>query len=104
MSTDPGADERRARRAELRRRQVRRRRATGAALLVAVAGIGIWTAATLASGGSAERTADSMTTVTLTATDATTSPLSRIGYSMATVLSIAPARSQYTSAVFLTAP
>jgi len=74
MSTDPGADERRARRAELRRRQVRRRRATGAALLMAVAGIGIWTAATLASGGSAERTADSLTTVTLTATDATTSP------------------------------
>ena len=41
---------RRARRAEIRRRQVRRRRATGAALLVAVAGIGIWAAATLASG------------------------------------------------------
>ena len=38
MSSDPGADERRARRAELRRRQVRRRRATGAALLVAVGG------------------------------------------------------------------
>jgi hypothetical protein len=74
MSTDPGADERRARRAELRRRQVRRRRATGAALLVAVAGIGIWAAATLASGGSAERAADSLTTITLTATDATTSP------------------------------
>jgi hypothetical protein len=73
MSSDPGADERRARRAELRRRQVRRRRATGAALLVAVAGIGIWAAATLASGGSAERAADS-TPVTLTATDATTSP------------------------------
>ena len=53
MSSDPGADERRARRAELRRRQVRRRRVTGAALLVAVAGIGIWAAATLASGGTA---------------------------------------------------
>jgi hypothetical protein len=73
MSSDPGAEERRARRAELRRRQVRRRRATGAALLAAVAGIGIWAAATLASGGSAERSADSLTTVTLTATDATTS-------------------------------
>jgi hypothetical protein len=72
MSSDPGADERRARRAELRRRQVRRRRATGAALLVAVAGIGIWAAATLASGGSAERSADSSTPVTLTTTDATT--------------------------------
>jgi hypothetical protein len=72
MSTDPGADERRARRAELRRRQVRRRRATGAALLVAVAGIGIWAAATLASGGSAERSADSSTPITPTTTDATT--------------------------------
>ena len=51
----PDADERGARRAELRRRQVRRRRATGAALLVAVAGIGIWAAATLASGATARR-------------------------------------------------
>jgi capsule synthesis protein PGA_cap len=49
MSSDPeGA--RRLRRAQLRRRQVRRRRATGAALLVAVAGVGVWAAATLASG------------------------------------------------------
>ncbi|MDX6596529.1 MAG: hypothetical protein QOE87_416 [Gaiellales bacterium] len=41
----------------MRARQVRRRRATGAALLVAVAGIGIWAAATLASGrGSAATT------------------------------------------------
>jgi hypothetical protein len=57
MSADPGG-ERRARRAELRRRQVRRRRATGATLLLAVAGIGIWAAATLASGnGGATTTA-----------------------------------------------
>jgi hypothetical protein len=52
VSGDPGG-ERRARRAQLRRRQVRRRRATGAALLVAVAGIGIWAAGTLASGNGA---------------------------------------------------
>jgi hypothetical protein len=51
MSTDPGADERRARRAAVRRRQVRRRRVTGAVLLIALGGIGIWAAATLASGG-----------------------------------------------------
>ena len=55
MSSDPGADERRARRAELRRRQVRRRRVTGAVLLVALGGIGIWAAATLASGGDGSR-------------------------------------------------
>jgi hypothetical protein len=71
MSADPGAPERRARRAEVRRRQVRRRRATGAALLVAVSGIGIWAAATLASGGSARSAADS---VTPTAAAATTAP------------------------------
>ncbi|MDX6630977.1 MAG: hypothetical protein QOH00_3223, partial [Gaiellales bacterium] len=46
-----GADERRSRRFELRRRQIRRRRISGAALIVAVGGIGIWAAATLASGG-----------------------------------------------------
>jgi hypothetical protein len=62
--------ERRARRAELRRRQVRRRRATGAALLVAVAGIGIWAAATLASGNGGATTTDS--TGALTMTDAGT--------------------------------
>ena len=56
-----------ARRAELRRRQVRRRRVTGAVLLVAVAGIGIWAAATLASGGSAEGSVRRRP-VTLTAT------------------------------------
>ena len=66
MSSDPGADERRARRAELRRRQLRRRRATGAAVVVALAGIGIWAAATLASGGHGRHVADSVTTVTLT--------------------------------------
>jgi hypothetical protein len=49
MSTGTGPDEHR-RRAGLRRRQVRRRRVTGAVLLAAVAGIGIWAAATLASG------------------------------------------------------
>jgi hypothetical protein len=68
MSADPG-DERRARRAELRRRQVRRRRATVAALLAAVAGVGIWTAATLASGRGGSRAADSAGTITLTAID-----------------------------------
>jgi hypothetical protein len=66
MSGD-SPEERRARRAELRRRQVRRRRSTGAALAVAVAGIGIWAAATLASGGGGRRAADSVTTSTLTA-------------------------------------
>ena len=71
MSSDPGADERRARRAELRRRQLRRRRATGVALLVAVGGIGIWAAATLASGRSGGRPADSGTTIGLTGTTAT---------------------------------
>ena len=62
-----GAAQSRARRSELRRRQLRRRRATGAALLVAVAGIGIWAAATLASGGSGSRhgatSSDSLLTV-----------------------------------------
>jgi hypothetical protein len=66
MSSDPGAGERRARRAELRRRQLRRRRATGAALVVALGGIGIWAAATLASGGHGRRVADSVTDITLT--------------------------------------
>jgi hypothetical protein len=68
MSADPG-DERRARRAELRRRQLRRRRVTVAALLAAVAGIGIWTAGTLASGRGGSRAADSVGTITLTAID-----------------------------------
>jgi hypothetical protein len=49
MSTGTGPDERR-RQAGVRRRRVRRRRVTGAVLLAAVAGIGIWAAATLASG------------------------------------------------------
>ncbi len=65
MSADPDG-ERRARRTELRRRQLRRRRATGAALLVAVAGIGIWAAATLASGRGGRSTADSVGTITMT--------------------------------------
>jgi hypothetical protein len=68
MSADPG-DERRARRSELRRRQVRRRRATVAALLLAAAGVGIWTAATLASGRGGSHVADSIGTITLTAID-----------------------------------
>jgi hypothetical protein len=69
MSSDPGADERRARRAELRRRQVRRRRGTGAVLLLALGGIGIWAAATLASGGDASPAttfADSTGSLTMT--------------------------------------
>jgi hypothetical protein len=64
----PGGEaQSRARRSELRRRRLRRRRATGAALLVAVAGIGIWAAGTLASGGSGSRhgapSSDSLLTV-----------------------------------------
>jgi hypothetical protein len=69
MSSDPGADERRARRDQLRRRQVRRRRVTWAALLVAVGGIGIWAAGTLASGGDDSPTtslADSTGSLTMT--------------------------------------
>ena len=61
MSSDPGADERRARRAELRRRQVRRRRGSGAVLLLALGGIGIWAAGTLASGGDGSRAATTFT-------------------------------------------
>ena len=72
MSSDPEAA-RSARRAELRRRQLRRRRATGAALLVAVAGIGIWTAATLASGrGARAAGTDSVTTTGFTGMGPTT--------------------------------
>ena len=71
MSLDPESERRRARRAEVRRRQVRRRRTAGAALLVALAGIGIWAAATLASGRSNHSAADSVDTITLTAGGAT---------------------------------
>ena len=72
MSSDPDGA-RRARRAELRRRRLRRRRATGAVLLVAVAGIGIWTAATLASGRGAHAAgADSVTTSGFTGMGPTT--------------------------------
>ena len=70
MSIDPDSERRHARRAEVRRRQVRRRRIGGVALLVAVAGVGIWAAATLASGSSDERSADSVETTTITAGDA----------------------------------
>jgi hypothetical protein len=73
MSSDPGADERRARRVELRRRQLRRRRATGAALILALGGIGIWAAATLASGSGGRSAADTATTIALTGVTATTS-------------------------------
>ncbi len=66
MSSDPGADERRACRSELRRRQVRRRRVTWVALLLATGGIGIWAAGTLASGGGGARAADSVTTTAAT--------------------------------------
>ena len=51
VSADPGASERRARRAEIcAAGRCAGAALTGAALLVAVAGIGIWAAATLASG------------------------------------------------------
>ena len=72
MSADPeGA--RRARRAEVRRRQVRRRRVTGAVLLLAVASIGIWAAATLASGREkAAITTDSTGSLTMTDAGTTT--------------------------------
>jgi Bacterial capsule synthesis protein PGA_cap len=69
MSSDPDAEQRRVRRAELRRRQVRRRRATVAALLIAVAGVGVWAAATLASGHDdppATTGTDSVATIALT--------------------------------------
>ena len=60
VSVDPDGERRRARRAEIRRRQVAGAAATGgAALLVAVAGVGIWAAATLASGSGDERSTDS---------------------------------------------
>jgi hypothetical protein len=74
VSFDREAEQRRARRAEIRRRLVRRRRMTGAALLVAAAGIGIWAASTLASGrdGNAPGT-DSVASAELTATAPTAS-------------------------------
>src|SRR6185503_10448500 len=79
--------ERRARRAEIRRRQVRRRRATCAALLLAVAGIGIWAAATLASGGADDPGTGSVTTV-----DGTVSaPGTSATVTTATVTTTAPA-------------
>ncbi|MDX6540399.1 MAG: hypothetical protein QOI71_2009 [Gaiellales bacterium] len=68
MSTGPD-EERRARRSMVRRRQLRRRRATGAALLVSVAGIGIWAAATLASGRGGTHRVGTGATSSLTATD-----------------------------------
>lgn len=77
MSSDPGADERRARRAELRRRQLRRRRVSWAALLVAAGGIGIWAAGTLASGGGdapATTFTDSTGSLTMTAGHSTAPP------------------------------
>jgi hypothetical protein len=55
----------------VRRRQLRRRRATGAALLLAVASIGIWAAVTLASGNDEPAplsTADSTGSLTMTNT------------------------------------
>ena len=70
MSADPG-DERRARRAELRRRQVRRRRATVAALFAAAAGVGVWAGGTLSSGAHGTRSADTVTSITLTAVETT---------------------------------
>ena len=70
MSAGPG-DERRARRAELRRRQIRRRRAIVAALLAAVAGAGVWAGGTLSSGAHGTRSADSVGTITLTAVETT---------------------------------
>ena len=70
MSLDPESERRRARRAEIRRRQVRRRRTAGAALLVALAGIGIWAAATLASGhDDSPQSTDSVASIALTAMD-----------------------------------
>jgi hypothetical protein len=71
MSADPDG-RRRARRADVRRRQVRRRRVTGATLLLAVASVGIWAAATLASGSgdapTALTTVDSTGSLTMTST------------------------------------
>jgi hypothetical protein len=67
VSTGSG-DERRARGSESRRRQLHRRRATGAALLVAAA-VGIWAAATLASGGHGARRAGSSVGITPTGID-----------------------------------
>jgi hypothetical protein len=79
--------ERRARRTEIRRRQVRRPRATGAARLLAVAGIGIWAAATLASGGADDPGTGSVTTV-----DGTVSaPGTSATVTTATVTTTAPA-------------
>ena len=85
MSSDPGADERRARRAELRRRQVRRRRGTGAVLLLALGGIGIWAAATLASGGDGSPAT--------TFTDSTSLPAITAGQSTAPATTTAAASS-----------
>jgi hypothetical protein len=76
VSLDPGSEQRRARRAELRRRQVRRRRVSGAVLLVALGGIGIWAAGTLASGR------DASPPVT-TASDSTASTAMTPGHSTA---------------------
>jgi hypothetical protein len=74
MNADPEAERRRARRVDVRRRQVRRRRTAGAAVLVAVAGVGIWAAATLASGqDDGPAGTNSVATIALTATDTTAS-------------------------------
>jgi hypothetical protein len=68
VSSAPGAGDRRARRAELRRRQVRRRRVSVTVLLAALAGIGVWAAGTPASGGdpAATTTASDAVLITLT--------------------------------------
>jgi hypothetical protein len=89
MSGDP-AEERRARRAELRRRQLRRRRVTGLALLVAVAAIGVGTAATLASGSGGDRAADSTGSITFTAGGTTTTPTVTTATTPATSATAAP--------------
>ena len=52
---------------------MRRRRATGATLLLAVAGVGIWAAATLASGGDEPPATTTSAGTTLTAIDSTAS-------------------------------
>jgi hypothetical protein len=90
MSSDPDGA-RRARRAELRRRQVRRRRATGAALFVAVAGIGVWAAATLASGhDETPPGTDSIATTVLTAIDPNAATTAATATAPATTATTAP--------------
>jgi hypothetical protein len=101
VSPDPGAGESRARRAELRRRQLRRRRVSATVLLAALAGIGVWAAGTLASGGGSAATTSGSNAVLITltgVTGTTTAPADTASTPQATTTAPDPAAHSVTIA------